>query len=95
MNHTPSPGTQALEARQLTDELAKNVAFVAPQGITDFTRVDAAAVEFALALVNWETNPTGLRWVHVLGGYGAVVAAYRQAAYEHAMERDGEGWRLG
>lgn len=52
INRTPSPGAQALEARQLLDKLAANLTHVARRGFVDFTRVDAAAAEFVLALVN-------------------------------------------
>ena len=92
----PAPGAQALELRTLCADLTRAVGTLASRGIADWTRIDCVAVEFILVLGAWETDPTGLRWVHVLSEYGNVVNMARMAALEYAREQaeDGEGWKI-
>ena len=95
MNRMPLPGLRAFEARAICDELARNVAVIAPQGLTNFDSVDSASVEFLLQLVKWERDPTGLRWAFVLSGVNDVCSAWRKAARELADARcvEGDEWK--
>lgn len=93
INRIPEPGSRALQARAICDQLTAKVATIAPLGITDFDAVDSAGAEFLLALVKWESDPTGLNWAYVLGEFNDVASAVRQGAAQYSAERDGEGWK--
>jgi len=85
---TPSPGAQA---RQLCDELTRAVAVIERHGITNYDGVDAAGAAFLLALVNWEIAHDVRRWPWVLGAYGDVLSAWREAS--RCAVEDGEEWK--
>ena len=94
---TPAPGAEALEVRRICDELSRAMTVIASNGITDFAAADRAGAGFLLALIRWEIAEESCkahRWAYVLSGFNSVTSAWRQAAEEYAMERDGEGWKL-
>ena len=71
-NRTPAPGAQALEVRQICDQLTRSVAVIGRQGIADFGAIDAAGAGFLLSIIEWETASEGskpARWPHVLGEF--------------------------
>ena len=89
----PAPGSSALELRQICDQLTRSTATIARHGITNFDAIDAAGAAFLLALVNWEIAHDVRRWPWVLGAYGDVLSAWREAAQCAVV--DGEEWKLG
>ena len=90
---TPAPGAQALESRQICEELTRATGTIGRRGVGDFDAIDAAGAEFLLALVNWERDADARLWPYVLSAYGDVLGAVGEAAQRSVLERDGEGWR--
>ena len=87
----PSPGAPALELRKICDQLTRSVAVIGRHGIADFGAIDAASAGFLLALVNWEIAHDVRRWPWVLGAYGDVLSAWREAA--RCVVVDGDEWK--
>ena len=90
---TPAPGAQALESRQICEELTRATGTIGRRGIADYGDVDAAGADFLLALVNWERDADAKLWPWVLSAYSDVLGAVGQAAQRRVFERDGEGWK--
>ena len=93
VDRTPTPGAQALESRQICEELTRATGTIGRRGIADYGDVDAAGAEFLLALVNWETTTDARLWPWVLSAYQDVLDAVHEAATDYAAERDGELWK--
>ena len=89
----PTPGAQALESRQICEELTRAVGTIGRRGIADYDAIDVAAAEFLLALVNWERDADAKLWPWVLSAYSDVLDAVGEAAKRRVLERDGEGWK--